>query len=321
VAAPAGLHAAFGFPIHGPRGFVGVIEFFDRRIREPNRALLSTMTAVGNQIGQYIERSALEQERKHIAGTLQKSLRPPPLPEIPGVELAARYRPAGEAVEVGGDFYDLFAVGESSWGLVIGDVSGKGAEAAALTGLARYTVRASAMRERSPRRILSLLNDAILDQRSSERQFCTVAFARLEGSPEGPRSLILSSGGHPLPVIVRENGTVEEAGRPGMLLGIVPEPELAEDVVGLRPGDALVLYTDGVIETRTPQGVFGHSRLTSLLSHCAGLSAESISERIDQAVTEAAVGEPRDDVAVLVLRVIGRERAPRHAAASERVAA
>ena len=170
--------------------------------------------------------SRLYSERSYIASRLQHSLLPPHLPEVPGMEIAARFRPAGEANEVGGDFYDIFETAPGRWALVIGDVCGKGADAAAVTAIARYTLRAAAMQaEEGPEHALRLLNDVLMQQVSPDR-FCTVAYATLDLS-DGAARLSVASGGHPTPLIVRADGTVSPIGEPGTLLGVVAGPGAA----------------------------------------------------------------------------------------------
>jgi serine phosphatase RsbU (regulator of sigma subunit)/PAS domain-containing protein len=246
-----------------------------------------------------VQNSRLYAERTHIAQTLQRSLLPPLLPDIPGVEVAARFRPAGEGYEVGGDFYDVFNTG-AGWGVVIGDVCGKGPEAAALTGLARHTVRAAAMQEHDPSRILILLSEAIRREHR-DSQFCTAAYGHLELRPVGA-ALTIASGGHPLPLMMDEDGGVEQVGVSGALLGSFAHVDLTDQRLELQPGSALVLYTDGVIEAGNPRGAFGLEGLVSVLRSSAGLSANEIAERIDNAVVGLGK-EPPDDVAVVVLRI------------------
>jgi len=251
-----------------------------------------------------IDNARLFSDRAYIARTLQDSLLPSELPDIPGIEAAARFRPTGEGNEVGGDFYDLFESGRRGWTVVMGDVCGKGPDAAAVTALARYTLRAAAMREQLPSRSLHILNEALLRQRH-DRRFCTVAYAYLEKSEDGAR-VACASGGHPLPLLVRVDGTVEPVGAPGTLLGVLPDPRFEDRSVTLGPGDALVLYTDGVIEARSSDGVDGmldEAGLTHLLTACAGLGADAIATRVEEAAFAASGGTPRDDIAVLVLRV------------------
>ena len=250
-----------------------------------------------------IDNARLFTERAYIARTLQRSLLPAELPEIPGIEAAARFRPIGEGNEVGGDFYDLFESGGRGWTVVIGDVCGKGPDAAAVTALARYTLRAAAMRERLPSRSLRLLNEALLRQRD-DRRFCTVAYAYLEAHDGGVR-IGVSSGGHPLPMLLHADGTVEAVGAPGTLLGVLPDPNLEDRSLSLSPGDALVFYTDGVIEGRGADAPFDEDGLRELLAKCAGAGADAIAARVEDAAFAAQQGNQRDDIAVLVLRVAG----------------
>ncbi|HVG74642.1 MAG TPA: GAF domain-containing SpoIIE family protein phosphatase, partial [Thermoleophilaceae bacterium] len=249
-----------------------------------------------------IDNARLYSDRAYIARTLQQSLLPVELPDIPGIETAARFRPTGEGNEVGGDFYDVFETGNHGWTIVMGDVCGKGPDAAAVTALARYTLRAAAMRERLPSRSLYVLNEAQLRQRD-DRRFCTVAYAYLEKLDRGARAGI-STGGHPLPLVLRADGTVEPVGAPGTLLGIVDDPNLEDHMVTLEPGDSLVFYTDGVIESRPDSsGVLDERRLGELVATCAGSGPDAIAARIEDAAVMSQNGRPRDDIAVLVLRV------------------
>jgi PAS domain S-box-containing protein len=247
-----------------------------------------------------IDNARLFTERAYIARTLQQSLLPAELPDIPGVEIAARFRPTGEGNEVGGDFYDLFET-DRGFTVVMGDVCGKGPDAAAVTALARYTLRAAAMREQQPSRSLRLLNEALLRQRD-DRRFCTVAYGHLEPG-NGAARLRFASGGHPLPLVVRPDGSVQAVGSPGTLLGVVPNPRFADHSVSLTPGDAVVFYTDGVIEGRGGGLSFDEQRLSELLAACAGAGADTIAARIEDAAVDAQSGRTRDDIAVLVLRV------------------
>ena len=294
-----GLHSAMIVPLPAWRGPLGTMTFVNS---EAPRAFdehdLALAEEVGRRAATAMENARLYGERAYIARTLQHSLLPPHLPEIAGLEVAARYRAAGEGNEVGGDFYDLFDTGDARWAVLIGDVCGKGADAAATTALARYTLRAAAMRERRPSRVLEQLNEALLRQRD-DRQFCTVAYATVDVGAHGAE-LTVSCGGHPAPVVIRRGGGVEVTPCGGTLLGVVGDPELAEAAVGLSPGDALVLYTDGVTEARTADGLFGSDRLATVASGAAGLSATEIARRIEEA---AASGELRDDLAIVVLRV------------------
>jgi PAS domain S-box-containing protein len=253
-----------------------------------------------------VDNARLYQERSYVARTLQRSLLPPHLPQIPGLDIAARYHAAGEGNEVGGDFYDFFRTAKDDWAIVIGDVCGKGADAAALTALARYTLRAGAMQARKPSRILGMLNEALLSEAamtdSMDQRFCTVAYIRLRPAGDGFR-ITSTSGGHPVPLVLHGDGSIEPACRVGTLIGVLPEPSLTDRSAVLKPGDVLLLYTDGIIEGRGPEGVFGEERLNSLIAGCAALDASAIAERIMRAVLDFQLGEPRDDIALMVVRV------------------
>jgi serine phosphatase RsbU (regulator of sigma subunit) len=237
----------------------------------------------------------------HVARTLQNSLLPPALPAIPGIETATRFRPAQRGLDVGGDFYDLFETGDGSWAIVVGDVCGKGPEAAAVTALARYTVRAAATRERSPSRILTLLNGALLSQAPAAK-FCTAAYARIDHEGNGAR-LTTSAGGHPLPLLLHADGKVEPVGRPGLLLGIEADPELSDYALELHPDDALILYTDGLTDAYAPDRTLDADDLAFVLASCAGRSASEIADRIEHAALDDDTRQPRDDVALVVVRL------------------
>lgn len=233
--------------------------------------------------------------------TLQRSLLPPQLPEIPGVELAARYRAAGPGNLVGGDFYDVFQTAPGEWGLIIGDVCGRGAAAASLTALTRYTARAAAMQERNASAVLRLLNDAVLRE-EGRGTFCTAVFARLRAGAQGC-TFQLSVGGHPPPMVLRADGVVQADVDTGTLLGALPDPPLSDDQIRLGPGDMLLMYTDGVIEQRTTDGLLGIDRLAKMLQDCRGLDVASALARLDRSIDRARVGPRRDDAAMLAARV------------------
>jgi serine phosphatase RsbU (regulator of sigma subunit) len=249
-----------------------------------------------------LDNARLYEERDQVARTLQRSLLPGVLPQVPGVELAGRYTAAGEGNEVGGDFYDCFATGGGDWALVIGDVCGKGAEAASLTALARYTLRAAAQHTRRPQAVLLELNEALLRAELGYR-FCTVLYASITPREHGV-SVCIATGGHPLPMVLRADGTVETVGAPGSLVGILDAPDITEESFDLAPGDALVLVTDGVTEATEADRADGPGRLAALLARRAGASAEEIAGAVERDAIEAQGGAARDDVAVLVARTL-----------------
>jgi PAS domain S-box-containing protein len=249
------------------------------------------------------DNARLYRDRSEIARVLQRSLLPPLLPEIPGVEVGAEYLSVGESSVVGGDFYDLINTVEDGWICAIGDVRGKGVEAASVTALARYTIRAITMKDDRPSEVLAALNEAMVRQLPEDR-FCTAACIRLE--PEDGSAGVgvdVSCAGHPPPLLVRTDGTVEEVGLSGRVLGVFPDAELGDSSLRLMPGEALVLYTDGITEARSPDGgFFGEDRLRRLLGSYAGCDAVTFAERIKEEVLDFQEGDLRDDLAVLVLR-------------------
>jgi serine phosphatase RsbU (regulator of sigma subunit) len=298
-----GMRSAIVAPMRTRGRTIGALTFVSgasgRRFDEQDVELAQELA---RRCATAVDNARLYTERSYIARTLQQSLLPVELPDIPGVEAAARFRPTGEGNEVGGDFYDMFETGHRGWAIVMGDVCGKGPDAAAVTALARYTLRAVAMRERLPSRSLAALNEALLRQRD-DRRFCTVAYAYLEKLDHGARAGI-SSGGHPLPLLLRADGEVEPVGAPGTLLGVVRDPSLEDSAVTLEPGDALVFYTDGVVEHRVgADRVLDERRLAELVATCAGSSADAIAAKVENAAVLSQGGTPKDDIAVLVLRV------------------
>jgi PAS domain S-box-containing protein len=270
--------------------------------------LLDRFEDLGRRAALALDTARLYAERSAVAQTLQRSLLPPALPDVPGLEIAARYLAAGDGNEVGGDFYDCFPTGDGEWAVVIGDVCGKGAEAATVTALARHTIRAAAVHDRRPAAVLRELNAAIL-RHDNDYRFCTVLYVALSPREDGIEACV-ATGGHPLPLLLRACGSIEAPGRPGTLLGVLAEPELSETGVRLREGDALVLFTDGVIEASPVDGAFGPPRLAAFLAGCTGRDATRIAADVEERVLEVQRGSLRDDMAVVVLRVAPVAGAP-----------
>lgn len=297
-----GIRSHMVVPLTARGRILGAISFvFGQSGRRYTEDDLTLALELARHAALAVDNGRLYQQQLHIARTLQETLLPPSLPAMPGMEVAARYRAAREGSEVGGDFYDVFETVEGGWVLVIGDVCGKGPEAAAVTGLARYTLRATALQQRRPSKALAVLNETILRELADGR-FCTVCYALVRPGDQGVR-LTTSSAGHPLPIVVRADGTVESIGRPGVILGVFDDIELSDHSVELCPGDSLVLYTDGVTERFSAGEVFGSSRLAEILAASARFSAESIADSIHRAVVEFGSEAPRDDLALVVLRV------------------
>jgi phosphoserine phosphatase RsbU/P len=243
-------------------------------------------------------------ERAELAQTLQESLLPPRLPQIPGLQVAARYVAGGTGAEVLGDFYDVFPSMRGSWGIVVGDVCGKGAPAAKSTALARYTLRAEAHRQTRPSLVLAALNQALLDWITDDPRFLTAIYATVRPTLGGA-SVQLSSAGHPLALVRRRDGFVQTFGRPGTLLGLLPDPELHDSHRLLRAGDCLILFTDGVTEARSQidRALYGDERLRDFIAGLEEDGADQIADAIQHAVLAFSGADISDDTVTLVLKV------------------
>jgi serine phosphatase RsbU (regulator of sigma subunit) len=297
---------------------VGALTLVTEAGRQLEEADLQLAEQLAVRAGTAIENARLFADRSRVARSLQASLLPPSLPAIPGLELGARYAPAGEGVEVGGDFYDAFAIDGGRWLLVVGDVRGKGVDAAAVTGLARHTIRSIALYEARPSTILSHLNRVLLAAEAdrvaalhsseetpwelTEPRFCTVAVAIVEPKPGGA-GVVVCSGGHPLPLVARADGAVEAVGRAGSLLGASAAIELHDVDVELGPGDALVCFTDGIVERHRGREFFDETGIAKVLGEAAGSDAATLAARIEQEARNLFTDSPHDDMAVLVARV------------------
>jgi PAS domain S-box-containing protein len=297
----AGVQSALAVPILAGDEALGVVVVVmsgsDRHYRPADVAFVEDLAG---RAASAVVNGRSHQARTTIAHTLQRSLLPPEVPVLPGLEVAARYRPVGTDAEVGGDFYDVFATGGGRWGVVIGDVSGKGIPAASLTALARYTVKTAARWESSPSGVLDVLNQTVLDEGPGER-FCTVALGLIRYGMDGVR-VGLSCAGHPQPLLLGRDGSVRPVGEHGTAVGLLEHPRLADVTFTMEPGQTLVLFTDGVVEARSAEGRFADGVLEAALAECAGRSAEEIADAIERALLEFVGGRPRDDTALLVLR-------------------
>ena len=260
------------------------------------------VSGIAAQAAIAIENARLYERRIRDAQTLQRALLPPHLPAPPGVTFAAGYRPAGEGDEIGGDFYDAFDLSDGSWAIVVGDVCGKGPGAAAVTALARYTLRAHAGTAHGPAGLLGLLNDALLRQRAPG--FCTVLMARLTLHRDGAR-LELTSAGHPLPVVVRAGGGAEVVGRVGTPVGVLDDPDLPELTLDLGPGDLVVLYTDGVTDAAAPRVLLAATDVASVVAEHAAAGPAAVVAALERTALELSDGHPRDDIACLALALDG----------------
>jgi serine phosphatase RsbU (regulator of sigma subunit) len=292
-----GLIAALTAPLQARGQTFGALMLVSaesgRRFTDDDVALA---TELGRRAGLAVENARLYTQRTAIAHSLQVRLLPRSLPEIPGLEIAARYRAAGELIEVGGDFYDVFP-DNGAWLVLVGDVSGKGAEAAAVTALVRYTLRAVAQHALPLTDVLRSVNEALIDERQ-DSEFCTVCLARYAPNGEATFDLVLA--GHPLPLLLRRDGTVEEVGSAGTLLGVDREPTFVPTTLALAPGETLIFYTDGVTEAGAPDDLLGVEGLQAHLVGRSPQTADAVVAEVEAAAITHA-GEPRDDMAILAM--------------------
>ncbi len=266
-----------------------------------NPVVIRTAVFDASHRRRYEEELLREKQRATtLARTLQQTLIPPHVPVVDGLQVAAEYRPAGDGSEVGGDFYDVFQADDDDWVITIGDVCGKGADAAVVTALARYTLRAAAVQDPSPAHGLSLLNEAMI--RADVDRFCTAAVLRLR-KLDGTWHLSSCAAGHPLPLHVDAARTVTDVGRPGTLLGVLGELRLCEVSVELAPGDTVLTYTDGVTEARAPDGTFyGDTRLRDTFARAQGTAAVTTTAILAD-VLDYQRRVVRDDIALVAVHV------------------
>ena len=300
-----GLRTGVAFPVLHGDTLLAVCELFSRAQREVPGDLLEVLATAGRQIGQFLTRLHAESQVRSLADTLQRSLLPPSLPVVPGVRLAARYRPGGAGLLVGGDTYDVLPLPEGRWMVLIADVCGKGAEAAAMAALARHTARAAATAGSGAAGVLTAVNAALLGQEApGPLRFVTACCLVLHPHPTGVTAT-LSVAGHPLPVLRSPDGTAAAVGTPGRPLGVDPASGYAERRVELPPGTTLVLVTDGVTEARSPDGTqFEEAGLLGVLRDTSGQDAEATVAAVQAAVDRHLRGSrhERDDLAVLALQ-------------------
>lgn len=292
-----GLRSVLILPLRFGNQTIGTMSFVlqDRRFSDAGVALAEELA---RRAVVAIENSRLYTERARIAKTLQEGLLPPTIEAPPGWETAVLFRAAGSANEVGGDFYDMVRL-ERGWIGFVGDVTGKGAPAAAITARARYTMISVAQLTGAAGRALEQLNLALVD--FGGLPFCTVASVQLLGDP-GDGHVEVISAGHPLPYVVGRNGAVS-AGQTGPLLGFDRGSTWSPRGVSLEPGEAIVLYSDGVTDTVGPDRErFGDKRLQDLLGAQADDSAAQLVERLDRELLDFQDTDQTDDIAVLVLR-------------------
>ncbi|MER6200445.1 SpoIIE family protein phosphatase [Streptomyces sp. NPDC001586] len=254
------------------------------------------------------QQADLERDRlKVLNTTLQKTLLPPVLADVPGLDVAAHYHIAS-LDEVGGDFYDLFPLAAGTWGMFLGDVCGKGAKAAAVTSLARYTLRAAAVYNPDPAAVLGNLNTVLgHEYNGTDPRFCTVVFGLLAPDPErGGFTIILASGGHPPALLMRADGSADYLPTPGgQLIGVLPNAHISTTNVHLGAGDTLLLHTDGLTEAHTaigPDGRYGDDALLAFARALAPTTASGAIGAVRDLLDTFGTGVD-DDTAVLAIHV------------------
>ncbi len=297
----AGYRSAAVFPMNARGRTHGAISFLhigNMARYEPE--ILAVLEDLTDRAALAFDNARLYAERSHVAHTLRRSLMPAVLPVLPRLELASYFRPMGAGSEVGGDFYDAFGDDRSCW-LMVGDVCGKGAEAAALTGFLRHTTGAYAREATSPGTVLAHVNRVMLDQ-DFDGRFATAILVRLRF--DGPDVVVtVASAGHPAALIAREGGPAAEFGDRGTLLGVFSDPVIEETTTTLAPGDALALYTDGLLEAHAPDRTVTPQEMIHRL--------EASSPQQAQQTIDALIGlvdlnaDVRDDIAILAARVRG----------------
>ena len=240
-----------------------------------------------------------EERARLLARTLQQSLIPPAPPDIPGLQVSAAYRPAGNGDEIGGDFYDVFQLGPGEWMVAVGDVRGKGVEAAVVTSLVRHTTRAAAVGHPQPSRVLEMLNEVLV--RYGTDRFCTLVLLRLRREA-GRWIATVALGGHPPPLLARRGADPVEVGTPGVVIGVFDQAKVTDVDVPLEPADLVLLYTDGVTEARGGDSWFGEDRLREAMSRHGATAATLTSGVLDEVLSFQS-GFGRDDVVLLALGV------------------
>ncbi|MDQ1432157.1 MAG: phosphoserine phosphatase RsbU/P [Actinomycetota bacterium] len=242
---------------------------------------------------------ASEEHAKLLARTLQETLIPPAPPRIAGLDVAAAFRPAGNGEEIGGDFYDIFELGPDEWMIVLGDVQGKGVGAAVVAALTRFTIRAEAVRLRTPAAVLQSANEVLLNHETE--RFCSVVLLRLHREPAG-WTLTVSSAGHPLPLLRRPGSLPESLGQSDLLLGVFGAATFRDREYRLETSDVVLAYTDGVTEARRGDEWLGEAGLLPFLTR-TDQSAAGLTQAVLQHVLDFQSGFPRDDIAIVSLVV------------------
>ncbi|GHJ18079.1 SpoIIE family protein phosphatase [Micromonospora sp. AKA38] len=261
---------------------------------------VSVLEDVARRAALAIENARIHAERRRVAQTLQQSLLPPVLPVVEGIGFAAEYVPTGDDAEVGGDFYDVVPLPDGRWLVVVGDVSGKGVQAAAVTGLVRDVIRVLVGDGKPLPEVLGRLNETLVERGGG--RYCTLALAAVTPGDGDQLDVALHLAGHDRPVLLHGGGGATFVGASGTALGLLDAITTPTAELALKPGDALIFYTDGVTERRRGRELFGTERLRESAAPLAGYSADVVAARLRAATIAFSAEPPRDDIAVLVLR-------------------
>lgn len=261
---------------------------------------VSVLEDVARRAALAIENARIHAERRRVAQTLQQSLLPPVLPVVEGIGFAAEYVPTGDDAEVGGDFYDVVPLSDGRWLVVVGDVSGKGVQAAAVTGLVRDVIRVLVGDGKPLPEVLGRLNETLVERGGG--RYCTLALAAVGPGDGDQLDVSLHLAGHDRPVLLHGGGGAGFVGTGGTALGLLDSIATPTAEIALKPGDALIFYTDGVTERRRGRELFGTDRLREAAAPLAGYSADVVAARLRATAIAFSVEPPRDDIAVLVLR-------------------
>jgi serine phosphatase RsbU (regulator of sigma subunit)/PAS domain-containing protein len=296
-----GATSVLSVPLNDGERSYGVLTLARRASEGPFEiADLGLVEELGEQLALAIRVDRMFRRRTEIADALQASLLPRELPSVPGVDIAAAYVAATEGLEVGGDFYDVYQ-SPGGWGMAIGDVCGKGEEAAAVTASARHAIRVLAHGNADPAEVLRQANEIMLAERFEDR-FVTACAAHLSWHDDSVH-VVLGSAGHPGPAVVKPDGEVRLLNGGGMALGLFPDAEPAIQEIDLRPGDLLFMFTDGVTEARSPEPAYFEERLADQLASLAGRPPTEVCSAMRTLVLEFSMNDLRDDMTMLVLRV------------------
>ncbi|MET8277755.1 PP2C family protein-serine/threonine phosphatase [Micromonospora sp. NPDC005174] len=305
-------------PLPGRDTPVGVLLVARRSTRWYDEDDAQLIRAFAARAGAALTTAQLYRDQAEVADTLQASLLPVEPTEAAGVQWGTAYRPAQAGLRIGGDFYGSHRLADGGSLFFLGDVSGKGVEAAVFTGQLRQCLQALHRVESHPGRLLRLLNDALLEttQANGQGRFATIVLGVARGQRDGGLTLTMAGGGHLPPLVLRNSGEVETVPLRGMLIGVVPDPRVGEVTVLLAPGETCLLYSDGVTEARGGRRgdeQFGAERLVTAVTGCQRMPAPALAERVEQLTCDWLGHRDHDDIAVLALRAVNPvSRGARH---------